>query len=59
MKIEIAWPPRAREILSDLFLVAGTGSAGFGAWHLGEPFAWIFGGLVAMGFGYRLGRRGP
>ncbi len=48
-----------RGLVSDLLLIAGTGAAGYG---LGIAFGlWascVFGGIVAMAYGWALGRVG-
>ena len=47
----------AREIVSDLLILAGTGGAGFGIWQVYPPAAWVAVGTTAAVYGFFLGRR--
>jgi hypothetical protein len=44
-----------RAIASDLMLVAGVGAVGWFFVEVWEPAVWLWGGLAAMFYGWRLG----
>ena len=44
-----------RALVSDALILAGAGALGWFAWEVWPPAVWLWGGLVTMGYGIRLG----
>ena len=47
--------PLARLEWSDLWILAGFASTGYGLWQVHEPTAWIVCGLLLLAYGLRMG----
>lgn len=45
----------ARSIVSDVLLGLGAGAVGWFFWEVWAPAVWLWGGLAAMFYGWRLG----
>ncbi len=44
-----------RGAVSDVLILAGAGSLGWFCWLIWPPGVWVWAGVVAMGYGWRLG----
>lgn len=49
----------AKELISDVLIVAGAASIGWGLWQIFPPATWLFEGSVALWFGWMLGTSPP
>lgn len=46
---------RAMGLVSDALIVCGAGSLGWFCWQVWPPAVWLWGGVAAIGYGWRLG----